>query len=285
MDISTHRYMKVALIALLAAAASGAAKADDWSKTYPISGHANLTLTTSDGEVNISGSDQKQIVAKVTTWGWKISPSDVNIEESQNGDTVTISVRTPHWNFGWGSKGLRVDLSVPQDLDADIHTGDGNLTVRGAGGNLRLATGDGNVSTSSLHGNVQIQTGDGNITGQAFDGSLDASTGDGNMTLQGRFDTVRVKSGDGNVQLEAANGSRVSTQWQVTSGDGRISVRLPENLQADLDARTGDGEITLDIPVQVMGTISRSSVHGKLNGGGGQLFLRSGDGSIQIEKL
>jgi len=285
MEIPIRRRAIVAVLSLSIAGMAGVAKADDWSKTYPVSGHANLTLSTTDGEVNVAGGDQKQIVAKVTTWGWKIGPDDVNIEESQNGDNITISVKTPRWSMGWGHKGLKVDLVVPKDLDADIHSGDGNLAVRNAGGNLRLTTGDGNVTTELLHGNIQIQTGDGNITGQTFDGSLEASTGDGNMTVQGRFDAVHVKSGDGNVEVDAANGSKISTRWEILSGDGRIEVRLPENLQADLDARTGDGEITLGIPVQVVGSISRSSVHGKLNGGGGEISLRSGDGSIHIEKL
>jgi hypothetical protein len=285
MRTAISRGLMVTLMAVTVGGAAGVASADEWTKTYTVSGHANLNVSTGDGEVNMSGTDGKQIVAKVTTWGWKIGPNDVDIEESQNGDTVTINVKTPHWSMGWGHKGLKVDLAVPRDLDAEIHTGDGNISVRDAGGNLRFETGDGNVTAATLRGNIDIKTGDGNITGQGFDGSIDAQTGDGNMTVQGRFDTVHVKSGDGNVEVEAANGSKIATRWEVLSGDGRISLRLPESLQADLDARTGDGEITLGIPVQVVGSISRSSVHGKLNGGGGEISVRSGDGSIHVEKL
>jgi len=34
-----------------------------------------------------------------------------------------------------------------------------------------------------------------------------------------------------------------------------------------------------------MGEISRTSVQGKLNGGGGDLEVRSGDGSIRVTSL
>jgi hypothetical protein len=285
MRTAVGKGLMVVLLAVAAAGAAGRASADDWSKTYTINGHPNLTVSAGEGEVNLSGTDEKQIVAKVTTWGWKIGPGDVEIEESQNGDNVTINVKTPHWSMGWGRKGLKVDLAVPRDLDASLRTGDGNISARDAGGNLRFQTGDGNVTADTLRGNVEIQTGDGNITGQGLDGSLEAQTGDGNMTVRGRFDTVQVKSGDGNVEVEAVNGSKIATRWEILSGDGRIALRVPENLQADLDAKTGDGEITLGIPVQVMGSISRSSIHGKLNGGGGEISLRSGDGSIHVEKL
>lgn len=285
MRVAKRRWVTTALLVVVAGTTAGAAMGDEWSKTYAIGGHANLAVSTNDGEVNVTGADQKQIVVKVSTWGWKIGPSDVDIEESQNGDNVTINVKAPRWSMGWGHKGLKVDLVVPRDLDAEIRTDDGNVAIQNAGGNLRVASGDGNITANSLRGNVQIRSGDGNITGQDFDGSLEAQTGDGNMTVRGRFDMVHVKSGDGNVEVDAANGSKIATRWEILSGDGRIEVRLPENLQADLDARTGDGEITLGIPVQVVGSISRSSVHGKLNSGGGEIAIRSGDGSIHVEKL
>ena len=52
-----------------------------------------------------------------------------------------------------------------------------------------------------------------------------------------------------------------------------------------LDAHTGDGNITLDIPIKVSGSLSHSSVHGKLNDGGPTLSISSGDGSIHLAKL
>jgi hypothetical protein len=56
-------------------------------------------------------------------------------------------------------------------------------------------------------------------------------------------------------------------------------------LNANLEARTGDGNITLDFPIQVSGSLSHSAVHGKLNAGGNTLSVTSGDGSIHIEKI
>ena len=285
MRISINTALMFLLAGLVLGATAQAARADDWTKTYSINGHANLTVTTGDGEVDVSGGDQKQIVAKVTTWGWKIGPNDVNIEESQQGDNVTINVKTPRWNMGWGQRGLKVELVVPRDLDGSFHTSDGNISVRTVSGNLRLESGDGNITTDSMKGNIDIRTGDGNITGQGFDGSVSAQTGDGNMTVRGRFDVVSVHSGDGNVVVEAEKGSKITSRWKIDSGDGRIEVRVPPDLQANLNVRTGDGEISLGVPVQVMGEISRTSVQGKLNGGGGDLEVRSGDGSIRVTSL
>ncbi len=271
---------------LAMAALAGQARADEWTKTYPISGHANLRVTTGDGDVRIVAANQNKIDAKVTTSGYKIGTNDVQVIESQSGDTVSIEVKLPHWNWNWGiHKAVQIDLTVPQSLDADVRTGDGNIDIQMASGNLHFDTGDGSITASGLRGTVEAKSGDGNISGQNFDGTLDASTGDGNINVGGRFDVLNLRSGDGSIEAQAAAGSKISESWTVESGDGRINMRLPGDFQANLDAHTGDGSITLDVPVQVSGSLSHSEVRGKLNGGGGELRLRAGDGSIHVEKI
>lgn len=280
-------FAAMAATGLLAMGAlAGQARADQWAKTYQISGHANLRVTTGDGDVHIVAANQNKIDAKVTTSGYKIGSSDVQVIESQNGDSVSIDVKLPHWNWNWGvHKGVQIELTVPQSLDADVRTGDGNIDIQMASGNLHFDTGDGNITASGVRGTIEAKSGDGNISGQNFDGSLDASTGDGNIKVEGRFDALSLKSGDGSIDAQAAAGSKISESWTVESGDGRINMRVPGDFQANLDAHSGDGSITLDVPVQVSGSLSHSEVRGKLNGGGGELRLRSGDGSIHVEKI
>jgi phage baseplate assembly protein gpV len=78
----------------------------------------------------------------------------------------------------------------------------------------------------------------------------------------------------------------VASTWTIRSGDGHINMRIASDLNANVEARTGDGSITLDVPnFAVSGSLSHSSVHGKLNAGGGTLSVSSGDGSIHLEKL
>jgi len=272
----------------LSTLAATSTRADDWSKTYPISARADLRVSTDDGDVTIIGSDQKQIDARVTTEGYKLSSSEVRIEESQNGDHVVISVKVPHFNFSFfGSrhKSIKVELHVPRELELEVETSDGNVVAQNVAGRVHFNTGDGNVTATGVHGDIRLHTGDGHITGTNFDGTLDASTGDGNLQISGRFDSLTLKTGDGNIEAQAGGGSKVANAWTVRSGDGHITMRVPADLNANVDAHTGDGSITLDIPITVAGSLSHSSVHGKLNAGGGTLSISSGDGSIHLEKL
>jgi DUF4097 and DUF4098 domain-containing protein YvlB len=275
-------------IATAAAAAQTPDKDHQWSKTYQVNGRADLRVITGDGDVTVTGADQQRIDARVTASGWKIGPNDVQIVESQSGNSVSIEVKVPHWNFslfGGGHRSLRVEVTVPRELDLDVSTSDGNVTAQGVSGKIQFDTDDGNVTAGNIKGDIRIHTGDGHIEGHNFDGSLDADTGDGNLRIDGRFDALALKTGDGNIDAQVGSGSKVANSWNLHSGDGHITLRLPGDLNATLDAHTGDGSITLDIPIQVSGSLSHSSVRGKLNAGGATLAVSSGDGSIHIEKL
>ncbi len=276
----------LAAFALAAIAAFAApARADVWSKSYPLTGKPHLTVDAGDGTVTIVSRDQNQIDAHLTTTGWRIG-SDVKIVQQQTGNTIEIDIRIPHFVFNIFPREhkVRLELDVPRTADLNIHTGDGSISCDPVSGAVTLDSGDGSISAQGLSGSVRLHSGDGSIQAQSVDGSLDASSGDGHITVRGRFDSLRLHSGDGSIEADASGGSRISSPWSLSSGDGSIRVNLPANFAADLDVHTGDGRITMDFPVTVSGVLNRSTIRGKLGPGGGPLLIRSGDGSIHIGK-
>lgn len=274
-----------ALLTLIAVAAP--ARADVWSKSYALTGKPQLTIRAGEGNVTIVSGNQNRIDARVTTCGWRIG-SDVKIEQHQTGNTIEIDIRVPHhvFHFFGGNHNLRVQLNVPRASDLDIHTGDGSITCNPVSGNISLNSGDGSIDAHGISGSVRLHSGDGSITASDAEGSIDATSGDGHIDVRGRFDALRLHSGDGSIAAMASAGSLVASSegWSIHTGDGSIRIGLPPNFAADLDAHTGDGSITVDFPVTVSGKLNRSRIRGKMNGGGAPLVLRSGDGSIHIEK-
>ncbi|MGH9775052.1 MAG: DUF4097 family beta strand repeat-containing protein [Candidatus Acidiferrales bacterium] len=259
------------------------ARADQWSKSYTVSGHADLHVNVNDGNVTVHSSDQNQITAHVETTNWTI-PGDVRITESQNGSHVEIEIHVPNLHFSWRNHSLRLELSVPRNLDLDIHTGDGNISSDSLAGRVQLDTGDGNINANNLAGDVRLHTGDGYIEGTGFAGSLDGDTGDGHIHIGGRFDGLKLHTGDGSIEVRVAQDSKMTSEWTLRTGDGSVTVQLPSNFNAQLDAHTGDGHINLEFPVTVSGSLDPTSLRGKINNGGETLMIRSGDGSIHIEK-
>ncbi|MGC1105397.1 MAG: DUF4097 family beta strand repeat-containing protein, partial [Candidatus Acidiferrales bacterium] len=252
-----------------------------------LTGRPNLRVITNDGHVDLYASSGNQIDAHVTTNGWPIGDRGVRITESQTGNEVDLEVHVPsfHFSFGWNNRSVRIELNVPREADFDISTGDGGVTSQAFHGQLRISTGDGNIEANGLTGQVRLHSGDGHIQGTGFDGELRADSGDGRIDITGRFDTLALESGDGSVNAEVSSGSKIANDWSVRSGDGSVTLRLPDGLNADLDAHTGDGHITLDFPVTTSGIISGTTIHGKIGAGGPPLLVHTGDGSIHISKM
>ncbi len=242
-------------------------RADEWAKKYKLTGKAEVRVETSDGSVNVRAGDNDAIDARVGTSGWRIGPEGVKVIEHQTGNRVELEVHLPHFNWNMGNRSVRIDLTVPRESNLDIRTSDGDVSAEGVKGELRLSTSDGNVRATSL------------------EGALNASTSDGTVTADGRFDRLSLKSGDGRIDAKVNPGSKMAEDWYVRSGDGDVTMRLPGNFAADLSLHTGDGHIQLGFPFTVTGTMRESDIHGKLNGGGQTLSVRTGDGSIHLEKM
>lgn len=279
--------LTLSALSFAALAIASPAHAEEWNKSYKLTGRPNLRVITNDGHVDLYTSEGGQIDAHVTTTGWPIGDRGVKITESQTGNNIDLEVHVPsfHFSFGWNNRSVRIELHVPRDADFDVETGDGSVTSQAFSGNLRISTGDGSITAHGLKGEVRLHSGDGHIDGDDFDGALHADSGDGHIRVRGRFDKLTIESGDGSVNAEAASGSKIQDGWSLRSGNGSVTVRLPDGLNADLDAHTGDGSITLDFPVTVSGSLSRTTIRGKIGSGGPPLMVRTGDGSIHIEKM
>jgi hypothetical protein len=298
--------MALPLAALVAASAFAAssASAEEWNKSYTVSGRAQVRVDTNDGSVQTFTGDTKQVEFHVTYDGYQLDKT-LHIESRQDGDSVQITARVNgHWGFSWGghNRGLKIEVHMPMEGDLQVDTGDGSVTTQTLNGKVKIHTGDGSVRAEQVAGDVDIDTGDGSITvngakgdirlrtgdghidARNLDGKVDAFSGDGHITLDGRLDSLTVKTGDGSIDARIRAGSKIDSGWSIRTGDGSVDVVLPAELQANIEASTNDGHISLGIPVTVEGTFSNSQIHGKMNGGGQPIVIHTGDGSIRLSK-
>jgi len=262
--LTKHAFFAVGLAVL----AVVPARADEWSKTYKLTGKPDLRIETSDANIRVTTWDQNTIEAKVITSRYKIGEGGIHIDERQTGDSVEIDVRYPHHyvGFEWGNHRVDVIIQMPRE------------------GNVNLRTGDGRIELAGLKGQMDLHSGDGSESLDHVDGKLHATTGDGHIQANGRFDELELKTGDGHVDVRAGTGSSLASNWRLETGDGSVSLEVPGNLAADVDLHTSDGHIDLDMPVSTEGKIRQNEVHGKINGGGSLLTIRTGDGSIHLRK-
>jgi len=275
---------------------------DQWSKTYTVEGAPRLRVESGDANIHVSTSEGGAIEARVTSQHGKIGGDGIQIIDRQNGNDVEIEVRFPrHWfQMSIGNHRVDIDLRVPRLITLNLHTGDGNIDVKGVKGDITLHSGDGKLELEDLEGTIRANTGDGAVQltrargdvslesgdGKVFvtdlDGSLRVQTGDGPVKIAGRFDHLDIKTGDGRVEAIAEAGS---SDWSLRTGDGGLTLKVPSELAANVDLQTGDGHIDLGIPVTIEGKTDKKTIRGRLNAGGKVLSLKTGDGSIRLEKL
>jgi hypothetical protein len=307
MNLFSRRLIRLALASgflLSAALLVPRLRAEEWTKSYTVSGRAQVRVDTNDGAVQIYTGDTKQVDFRVIYDGYEMN-KNLHIDSRQEGDSVQINARVSgHWGFSWGNgrRGIRIEVHMPKAADLQIDTGDGSVNTQSLNGKVKIHTGDGSVRAQEVSGDVDIDTGDGSITiegakgdvrlrtgdghidARNLDGKVDALSGDGHIKLDGRLDALTVKTGDGSIDARLQSGSKIDSSWSIRTGDGSVDVVLPADLQANIDASTNDGHISLGIPVTVEGTFSNSQIHGKMNGGGQPLVIHTGDGSIRLSK-
>lgn len=292
------------MICMVVLSALPSGSPDEWTKSFNIERAAKLRVETSDANIRVTSCECSTVEARITTQGWKIGGDGINIVDRQTGGQIDIEVRFPRHAFqmNWRNRRVDIEIKAPRDADLDLHTGDGNVDVQSVTGTILLRSGDGNLKLSELQGTLKADTGDGNIdmrnvrgnltlhTGDGridligIDGSLHAETGDGRVRVNGRFDVLDVKTGDGGIDAIANEGSKLETNWRLNTGDGNLTLRLPGTIAADVELETNDGSIDFDMPVTVSGRQGKKEVHGQINGGGKLLSLKTGDGSIRLEK-
>ncbi|HXW05192.1 MAG TPA: DUF4097 family beta strand repeat-containing protein, partial [Vicinamibacterales bacterium] len=105
----------------------------------------------------------------------------------------------------------------------------------------------------------------------------------------GRLEALKLHTRDGSIVYRAEPASRMAEDWEITTGDGGITLYLPERFGAELDAHTGDGAIRNDLDLIAAGESQdrerdRRTLKGRLGDGGKRLRIRTGDGTIRLRR-
>jgi hypothetical protein len=261
-------------------------------KSFTVSGPVRLTLSTFDGSINVRGWDRNEVAVEVEKVGPDQQAVDrIQVKTSQDGNAITVDVPKPSPLETSGmrrSPSANLVVTVPMKTAVVARSGDGSIEVRSVNGKVDLDTDDGSVRVEEIGGDLVARTGDGSVHGRNVDGHAEIRTGDGSVGLDGVLTGVTIETRDGSIEVTARPGSRTDTDWDVTTGDGNIQMEVPKGFGAEIDARTGDGRVQVDTLTdtpegRTREDDERSSVTGRLGGGGKALRVRSSSGSISVK--
>jgi hypothetical protein len=288
----------VALAALLGSACEVTVDGGPYSqhedKRFQVAGTPDLSLTTFDGSVEVRAWDRPEVLVEIEKRASdKAQAEAIRVSAEQSGKAIRIEVRKPDGpqdGFGFRvSPSARIVASVPAHCNLAVRTEDGSIRVERVEGRIDLNSGDGSLRGIDLSGTINAHTGDGSMRFDNASGALDLESGDGGALLSGRLQSVRLRTGDGSVEVRALDGSAMTGDWEIRTGDGSLRLELPPSFSAVLDAETGDGSVR----VRGFGEPERAGrsdesggrLKRQLGSGGKLLRLRSDSGSILVGTL
>ena len=159
---------------------------------------------------------------------------------------------------------VQLDVKVPKNCDLELVTKDGDITVENINGILDVKTGDGTLVMSRVGNKIKARS---------FDGTI---------RIKKNYGDISARSFDGKITVAYSKEAEGVCDVSLTTNDGTIDLKTPENFSANVEISTNDGTIESNLPINVAGKLSKKRIKGTIGTGLGRLYIKSGDGTIRI---
>ena len=246
---------------------------------------------------------------------------DLKLDFTSTGNEVRVTAEYDrsqflHWNSG--RLKLRFTITVPRQFNVNLKTSGGSISVeelegeaisKTSGGSLTFgkitgpvkgSTSGGSIKLESCKGKADLSTSGGSITIGNVDGNILASTSGGSIRIDKARGQVQASTSGGGISVNEAYGeidastsggsisANITRQpegpCRLSTSGGNVTVSLGPGIKVDVNASTSGGRVHSEIDVLVRGEMGKSSIHGQINGGGPELYLRTSGGNITITK-
>ncbi len=145
-----------------------------------------------------------------------------------------------------------------------------------------VETSNGKINVEGVSGDVDANTSTGEIQIHKVNGFVKAVTSNGNIDISGVGGLYEARNDRGDISVEVP---AIRDNLAIRSSNGNITVSLPSNISAQLEASTSNGNITYaDLPLTV-NELSKTKMTGKLGEGTNRINLETSRGSITMKAL
>lgn len=237
-----------------------AQSADDFRWSARLEPGRILEVKGVNGPVFVERASGDEAVVTALASARRSDPDEVRIEVVEHAEGVTLCAVYPtrrgeRENYcGPGSSGrmnterndTKVEFRVrlPAGVRFSGRTVNGDVEAHGLASDVTLST---------VNGDVDVST----------SGYAEASTVNG--SIEARMGSMDVEEG---LTFKTVNGS--------------VTLDLPDDVDADLDARWVNGGLDSDLPLRLNGRMSRQRAQGVLGRGGPRLSIATVNGSVRI---
>lgn len=275
------------LLLTLAASASWAAQRS-FDKRFEVSAGGHLAVDTMIGSIAVVGQDSHEVDVHAEIVGSRGFVDDFTVTADRQSSDITVR-GYGHctwmawrcggwWDWLFPMERVRFVISVPRDYRVDVRTAGGGIDVRNVNASVTGRTAGGGIVVRDITGSIDMRTSGGGIYLEDCTGDVDVHTSGGGIHLDGIDGRIVAATSGGGIHAEARSNHGIS----LRTGGGGITLLLPADVRALVDAWTLGGRVRVDFPLTSAEAVSPSHVHGAINGGGEQVILHTAGGGIHV---
>jgi len=282
-------------------------------RSFPLAKEGSVSVKNVAGEILIHAWDEEEVRMVATKWARALTEKRaqelldaIEIEITSKEDRLDIGTEFPWWKSLSPTSSVWVDyeLWIPLSAKARAQSVSGSIQVAERKSSVFAKTVSGAIELVSIVGDVEARTTSGEIQMEEVKGdSIVVDTTSGRVTLEevegiieihtvsgrakvikskGAVKSIRTTSGDIWVELEEIRETAPSMLLSSTSGD--VSLFLPEDISADIDAQTTSGRISFEFRIRIDGELEKGRLQGIIGEGGMKIRLKTISGDIALRE-
>ena len=226
---------------------------DTWSRSYTVAPGGHLEVININGQITAEASTGPTVEVRAersasgsSDEAAKAFLDKIEMREEVGADRVRIETVAPRVRLG--NHKVTYTIKVPTGVHVDLRTVNGGVRLENVGGEVRA---------SSTNGGVR--------------GRVAASS------------LVEARTTNGGVELELTGALAADGRVLLTSVNGGVQLKVPEDTKAQVRARCTNGRVSVDdLPFTAEGEQNRRRLDGTLNGGGGRIELQTTNGGVSL---
>lgn len=255
------------LLGLLLSGAS-IARAQDFQKSYRVGADGAVNIRNVSGNIAITGYDGDA----VTVSGYKEGRDrdKVEVEDLSSGNNVDVRVKYPERCWNDCNASVRFEVRVPRSLRLNFD---------------KVSTASGDIDVTGVQGRIHVNTASGDVKVENVTGTVSASTASGEMRVRNVSGAVNAQSASGDVEVDIAQ-LEGSDNMKFSTASGDVNVKMPSNLDADVEMSSVSGKVETDFPLEVKEQRygPGSNARGRLGNGSRRLQISTVSGNVSLKK-
>lgn len=225
---------------------------------------------THNGAIRVVGAEVVQCSLAATVEG--SAPTEEVARALAEATVVTLEPRGDGLIVMIDKPSLKSNQSISVSLNAEVPRRTG----------LDLTTHNGGIEVVNIQGDVEGTSHNGKVAATRVTGDVELMTHNGKVVCREFVGDAHLITHNGGVLLSYLESAPPVCDVSAESHNGSIEFVAAPGLSARADIETYNGSINTDIPITIVGELSKNRRRGTIGSGEGRLRLSTHNGSIRI---